>query len=168
LALTSAGRADEASLELDSIWSGDPNRIEYVLADAEIDMARNKPGIAADKLAAQLKISPGNHPLTMAYAKALMNNQQAHIAEEVLLAQSRINTKDPGLWYLLAEVEGLSGNIVGLHRARAEYFILNGLMDQAEKQLIYALKLTDKDHLTTAKINHRLRDIASLRHKMEL
>ncbi len=167
LALTSAGRADEASLELDSIWSGDPNRIEYVLADAEIDMARNKPGIAADKLAAQLKISPGNHPLTMAYAQALMNNQQSHIAEEVLLAQSRINPKDPGLWYLLAEVEGLSGNIVGLHRARAEYFILNGLMDQAEKQLIYALELTDKDHLTTAKINHRLRDIASLRHKMK-
>ena len=168
LALTSAGRADEASLELDSIWSGDPNRIEYVLADAEIDMARNKPDIAAEKLAAQLQISPNNHPLTMAYAQALMDNQQAHIAEEVLLAQSKINRKDPGLWYLLAEVEGLSGNIVGLHRARAEYFILNGLMDQAEKQLHYALELSDKDHLTTAKMQHRLKDIADMRKKMRL
>ena len=167
LALTRAGRTDEASLELDSIWSGDPNRIEYVLADAEIDMARNQPEIAVNKLAAQLKLSPNNHPLTMAYAKALMENQQAHISEEVLFAQSKINAKDPGLWYLLAEVEGLSGNTVGLHRARAEYFIINGILDQAEKQLLYALELTKNDHLTTAKIHHRLKDIATMRKKME-
>jgi predicted Zn-dependent protease len=167
LALTSAGRADEASLELDSIWAGDPNRIEYVLADAEIDMARNKPEIAASKLAAQLLLSPNNHPLTMAYAKALMENRQAHIAEEVLFAQSKVNPKDPGLWYMLAEVEGLSGNTVGLHRARAEYFIINGILDQAEKQLLYALELTDKDHLTSAKIRHRLKDISEMKKKME-
>jgi len=168
LALTSAGRADEASLELDSIWGGDPDRLEYILADAEIDLARNKPGVAADKLAAKLLLSPKNHALTMVYARALMENRQPHIAEEVLVAQSKVNPKDPGLWYLLAEVQGLSGNIVGLHRARAEYFILNGILDQAEKQLKYALELSDKDHLTTAKIHHRLQDIAAMRKKMEM
>ncbi len=168
LALTDAGRTDEASLELDSIWSAQPDRLEYILADAEVDMARNKPDVAAQKLAAQLKLSPNNHPLTMAYAKALMENRQAHIAEEVLLAQSKINPKDPGLWYLLAEVEGLSGNIAGLHRARAEYFILNGILDEADKQLLYALDLSKKDHLTTAKIHQRLRDVAAMRKKMDL
>lgn len=168
LALTKAGRVDEASLELDSVWSSDPDRLEYVLADAEIDIARNKPDVAAQKLAKQLQLSPNNHPLTMLYAKALMDNQQAHIAEEVLLAQSKINPKDPGLWYLLAEVEGLSGNIAGLHRARAEYFILNGILDEADKQLRYALQLTDKDHLTTAKIYERIKDVAEMRRKMEL
>jgi predicted Zn-dependent protease len=168
LALTKAGRVDEASLELDSIWSSAPGRLEYILADAEIDIARNKPDVAAQKLAKQLQLSPNNHPLTMLYAKALMDNQQAHIAEEVLLAQSKINPKDPGLWYLLAEVEGLSGNIAGLHRARAEYFILNGILDEADKQLKYALQLTDKDHLTTAKIYERIKDVAEMRQKMEL
>jgi len=168
LALTKAGRADEASLELDSIWSAQPSRLEYILADAEIDLARHKPDIAARKLAAQLKLSPNNHPLTMAYAQALMDNQQAHIAEEVLLAQRKVNPKDPGLWYLLAEVAGLSGNISELHRARAEYFILNGILDEADKQLMYALDLSKKDHLTTAKIHQRLRDVADMRRKMEL
>lgn len=163
LALTDAGRPNEASLELDSIWARDPNRIEYAIADAQIDMARNNPELAAKKMATQLQISPHNHPLTMTYAKALMENQQSHIAEEVLVKQSKINTKDPGLWYLLAEIQGLSGNIIGLHRSRAEYFILNGILDQAEKQLTYALELADKDHLTTAKINHRLEDIAEMR-----
>ena len=34
------GETDQAGLELDGIWSNSPDRIEYVIADAEIDMAR--------------------------------------------------------------------------------------------------------------------------------
>ena len=96
-----------------------------------------------------------------------MKNQQAHVAEEVLADQSRLRPNDPGLWYLLAEVQGLSGNIVGLHQSRAEYFILNGNLNQAEKQLNYALKLTRGDYLNSAKINQRLRDISEMREQME-
>lgn len=167
IALTNAGRADEAALELDGIWSGDPDRLEYVIADAEIDMLRGDADKAVKKLEKQLDLSPGNHPLTMTYANALMKNQQAHIAEEVLSAQSKRQPKDPGLWYLLAEVQGLSGNIIGLHQSRAEYFILNGYLDQAEKQLRYALKLIKNDYLTSATINQRLSDIAAMRRQME-
>ena len=168
LALTAAGRPDEASLQLDGIWSGSPDRLEYIIADAEIDMARNRPDQAVRKLAARLKLSPGNHPLTMAYANALMKNQQPHIAEEVLVAQSKRRPDDPGLWYLLAEVQGLSGNIVGLHQSRAEYFILNGILDQAETQLKYALNLSGRDYLTTARINQRIVDISVMREQMDL
>jgi predicted Zn-dependent protease len=167
LALTAAGRPDEASLELDTIWSGDRDRIEYVIADAEIEIARNKPEKAVKKLAEQLKLAPGNHPLTMTYARALMESQQAHVAEQVLTEQSHRKPNDPGLWYLLAEVQGLSGDIVGLHESRAEYFILNGNLDQAERQLNYALKLTSKDYLASAQINQRIGDIARLRQQME-
>jgi len=168
LALTAAGKADEADLELDGIWSKSPDRIEYIIADAEIDMARNDPATAVAKLAARLKVTPGNHPLSMAYANALMMNRQPHIAEEVLGAQSKQKPNDPGVWYLLAEVQGLSGNIIGLHQSRAEYFILHGNLDQAEKQLSYALKLTRGDYLTSAKINQRLVDIAEMRAQMDV
>jgi predicted Zn-dependent protease len=167
LALTSAGRADEASLALDGIWARDRERLAYILADAEIDMARNEPEKAVAKLSRQLEISPGNHPLTMTYARALMNNRQPHIAEEVLVAQSRERPNDPGLWYLLAEVQGLSGNIAGLHQSRAEYFLLNGILDEAERQLTYALKLTKNDYHSSARINQRLRDVAELRQQIE-
>jgi len=167
LALTDGGRAEEASLELDGLWSASPDRLEYIIADAEIDMALNRPELAVKKLSEQLALSPGNHPLTMTYANALMKNQQAHIAEEVLIEQSRLRPNDPGLWYLLAELQGLSGNIVGLHQSRAEYFIRNGNLDQAEKQLDYALKLAGNDYLTSAKVTQRLRDIARMREQME-
>jgi predicted Zn-dependent protease len=167
LALTAAGHADKAALELDSIWSTSPNRLEYVIADAEIEMARNRPEQAVKKLKQRLQVTPGNHPLTMTYADALMKNQQPHIAEEVLIAQSKRRPNDPGLWYLLAEVQGLSGNIVGLHQSRAEYFILNGRLDEARKQLNYALKLAGRNFPVSAKINQRLDDVARMQAQLE-
>lgn len=167
LALTAAGRADEAALELDSIWSSSPDRLEYIIADAEIEMLRNRPEQAVKKLGQRLQVTPGNHPLTMAYANALMKNQQPHIAAEVLIGQSKRRPNDPGLWYLLAEVQGLSGNIVGLHQSRAEYFILNGRLDEAKKQLDYALKLTGSDFHASARINQRLEDVARMQEQLE-
>jgi predicted Zn-dependent protease len=120
-----------------------------------------------DALERRLQLSPGSHPLVMAYARALLRNEQAHIAEEVLLEQSERRPNDPYLWYLLAEVQGLAGNIVGLHQARAEYFILNGVFDEAEKQLRYALRNVRSDYTRSARINERLRDVAELRERME-
>ena len=94
-------------------------------------------------------------------------NGQAHIAEEVLVEQSRIKPGDPGLWYLLAEVQGLSGNILELHQSRAEYFILNGIFDEAERQLNYAMRLAKDDYHTSARISQRLQDISELRQRMK-
>ena len=167
IALTDAGRTDDAALELDSLWSANPDRLEYIIANARIEMARNNPHQAVENLAARLKLSPGNHALTMTYAEALMQDQQAHVAEQVLLEQSKRQPRDPYLWYLLAEVQGLSGNILGLHQARAEYFILNGILDQAEKQLRYALELVRNDYTTSARINERLKDISQMREMLE-
>ena len=38
--------------------------------------------------------------------------------------------------------------------------LVNGILDEAERQLTYALKLTKNDYHTTARINQRLRDLA--------
>ena len=84
-----------------------------------------------------------------------------------MIAQSNVRPRDPGLWYLLAEVQGLSGNIPGLHQSRAEYFILTGALDTAEKQLRYAQNLTRGDFLESAKIRQRIDDVATLRQTLE-
>ena len=167
LALTAAGRADEAALALDSIWSGDSDRIEYVIADAEIDLARGNSARAVATLERRLELSPGNHPLTMSYAHALQQAGSAHLAEAVLIEQSRRMPGDPGLWYLLAEVQGLAGNIVGLHRSRAEYFILINALDAAERQLTYAQNLVGSDFTTSSLINQRMRDVQDMRAEMD-
>lgn len=167
LALTDAGRADDAALALDSIWARNPDRLEYIIADARIDMTRKRADRAVARLADRLRLRPGNHALTMAYAEALIQDRQAHVAEQVLTEQSKRRPGDAELWYLLAEARGLAGNIVGLHQARAEYFILNGILDKAEKQLRYALEGASADYASSAKINQRLRDVADMREMLE-
>ncbi len=167
IALTAAGRADEASLALDSILSSDNNRIEYVIADAEIDIARGNTARAVETLERRLELSPGNHPLTMSYAHALQHAGSPHLAEAVLVDHSRRMPNDLGLWYLLAEVQGLAGNIVGLHRSRAEYFILTNALDAAERHLTYAQNGVGSDFTTSSLINQRMRDIQNMRAEMD-
>jgi predicted Zn-dependent protease len=167
LALTAAGRADEAALVLDRVWSASSDRIEYVMAAADIALAQGNPERAVAGLERRLELSPGNHPLTMAYANALHQAGSPHIAEAVLLEQSRRVSNDPGLWYLLAEVQGLAGNIVGLHQSRAEYFILVNALDAAETQLGYAQQLVGDDFTRASLINERMRDIQDMRAAMD-
>ena len=72
------------------------------------------------------------------------------------------------MWYALAETHGLAGNIVDVHRARAEYFILNGALDRAERQLGYALDLADGNFHTSASVQARIADIQEMRQEIDL
>jgi len=167
LAYLQAGRFAEAREQLSPLLQKDPRRLAYIVTDADIDVAAGDAEHAATKLQAQLRVNPGNYPLAMAYADALLKSNQPHLAEAVLQEQVKARPNDPDVWYELAEMHGLAGNILGVHQARAEYFVLNGVLDKAEQQLNYALKLVKNDQITTAKINERIRQIKTLKEQME-
>ena len=80
----------------------------------------------------------------------LLRNGKPKEAERVLEAHAQRKPDDPQVWYELAETHGLAGNIIAVHRARAEYFILNGALDLAERQLGYALDLAQGNFHATA------------------
>lgn len=167
LALTEARQLDEARKELLPLLATNPESITYIIADAKIDIADGHAKQAADKLAKKLKLAPDNYPLSMTYAEALLKSRQAHIAEEVLISLSKSKPKEPAVWYQLAETQGLAGNIPGLHQSRAEYYILNGVMDKASQQLQYALKLKQGSFAETETIKQRLIDIEAMKQMME-
>jgi predicted Zn-dependent protease len=167
LAYLQAGQTDAARAQLAPLVAQDPRRIAYAVTDAEIDMAAGDAQRAIDKLQKQLRVNPGNYPLSMSYANALLKANRPPQAEAVLEDVAKARPTDPDVWYLLAETDGLAGNIVGVHRARAEYFVLNGVLDKAEKQLTYALPLVKGDHLTTTKIEERIRQIKDLGEAMK-
>lgn len=167
LAYLQAGQFKDAREQLAPLLQKDPRRLAYVLADTDIDVASGHANDAATKLQTQLRVNPGNYPLSMAYADALLKSNQPQLAEVVLQQQVKVRPTDPAVWYELAETDGLAGNILGVHQARAEYFVLNGVLDKAEQQLNYALKLVKNDEITTAKINERIRQIKTLKQQME-
>jgi predicted Zn-dependent protease len=167
LAYLQAGQFKEAREQLDPLLQKDPRRLAYIITDTDIDVATGNADRAAAKLQTQLRVNPGNYPLSMAYADALLKSGQPQQAEATLEEQVKARPNDPYVWYELAETHGLAGNILGVHQARAEYFVLNGVLDKAEQQLNYALRLVKNDAITTAKINERIRQIKTLKEQME-
>ena len=79
-------------------------------------------------------------------------------AEKVLDDLIKRRPDDPDVWYDVAEVRGLSGNTIGLHRARAEYFTLVGDFDQAIQQLDYAKRRAGSNFPLASQIDQRQRN----------
>ena len=106
-----------------------------------------------------LSLNENNHAISKILSKAYMQNNQIKDAENILSKLSRNRPMDPSVWYQLAEAQGLSGNILGLHRSRAEYFMLTGRYDAAIFQLREALKLSKNFFEIRESIVNRLEDI---------
>lgn len=167
LALSAAGRFDEARTIMESLLQNRPSSQTYLMSLVDIAVHQRDTSWVLSTLEKATKLNPGNKALTLAYARALTTNQQAHIAEEVLEPLARDVKNDPLLWYWLAEIQGLSGNIQGLHQARGEYFLLHGIADESEKQFRYALQLARNDFVESSKIEERLKAVYAFRDRLE-
>lgn len=167
LALSAAGRFDEARAIMESLLENRSSSQTYLMSLVDIAVQQRDTSWVLNTLDKAMKLNPGNKALALAYARALMTNQQAHIAEAVLEPIARDVKNDPLLWYWLAEIQGLSGDIQGLHQARGEYFLLHGIADEAEKQFRYALRLARNDFVESSKIEERLKAVYAFRDRLE-
>ncbi len=167
LALTRAGRLEEAQQEIDRLLEQDPQRITYLVAQSELWQARGDATRAVAMLQRQLRYNPGNHPLTMTYYEALLRVGDREEAAQLLEDHAERRPSDPNLWYQLAEVRGLANDIIGLHEARAEYFVLMGQPDQAMRQLNYALLEAGPNTATGARLRQRISEIRRWKEALE-
>ena len=104
-------------------------------------------GLAAAATAAQTGVN------------CLLMDEQATKATAALLAMTQSRPNDQDVWYLLAEAYGLDKDIVGVHQARAEYFIRVGNFEQAIKQLDFASPMVRDNFQQTARIRQRIEEI---------
>lgn len=161
LALTKASQFDAAREALAPLLEKEPERVTYRIMQADIEIAAERYKAGLEILESQLSKHPNSHPLIVRHAEALMKSGLYKQCAEILDRYSRKRSNDDYVWYLLAEVNGLAGNILGVHEARAEYFILNGVYDRAQIQLRNALKLTRDNAYRTALIEERLKYVES-------
>jgi predicted Zn-dependent protease len=167
VAYTKTGNYSAARPIINKLVSAQPHQMPYLYAEIELDIAEKKYQVALTKLNRLLRLNPSTYPLTVLKSEALWQDHQYEQAGEVLTALSRMRPEDPNVWYRLAEVRGLAGNISGVHQARAEYFILVGAFDKAREQLTLALKLVVLDFKRSAIFRQRLRDIAELEDRIK-
>lgn len=157
LALTKSSQFEAAREALAPLLEKEPNRITYQIMRADIEIAAERYKAGLDIIETQLQKHPDSYPLIIRHAEALMKAGIYQQCADILDRYSRKRSNDDYVWYLLAEVNGLAGNILGVHEARAEYFILNGVYDRAQIQLRNALKLTQGNGYRTALIEERLK-----------
>jgi beta-barrel assembly-enhancing protease len=165
LALTATNQTERAKEAFKPLIEKSPDKIAYRIAAIDIEVADENYDNAIKLLETGLKQWPENHPLNVRYAEVLMKDSQYALCEEVLEAHVKRRPKDDYVWYLLAEVHGLAGNIFGVHKARAEYFILNGVYDKAQQQLQNALKLSKGNYHQTALLEERLKQVMQMQKK---
>jgi predicted Zn-dependent protease len=167
LALARAGRGEESLDTAKPLFAKNDGELIYTATKAELLILARRSEEAVDLLSRELTINPDNKPLSMFYAEALNELKRFDEAEAVLERQSDLYPNDQDIWYELAETAGLSGNIIEVHQARAEYFQLVGNYRSALDHLHYARQLADPEnrHLT-AKLDQRIRDFEGVLRQM--
>ncbi len=106
-----------------------------------------------------LNLYPGNYPLNQIRVDLLLKQNRPADAEKALEGLLKSRPDDPDVWYLVAETRGLSGNIIGLHQARAEYFALVGDYRQAIQQLDFAKRRAGSNFPLSSRIDARQREM---------
>lgn len=135
------GRFEESLFQINQLLEQNPKNLILNTTKVEILRESKKYEEALILVNNQLEISPKNFPLTIEKARVLRGLQKTIAAEEILRDSLLRRNSDPGLWFLLSEIQKDNLNVVGYHQSRAEYFILLGQNEKALNELQFALKL---------------------------
>ena len=159
LAQIQGGQLNEARASLKPLLAKAPDDITYNLAQIELEITNNRLDEAERRIERLRASYPGNYPLKQARADLLVKLKRPAEAEKVLEDLLKSRSDDPDVWYDMAEVRGLSGNTIGLHQARAEYFALVGDFDQAIQQLDFAKRRAGDNFQLASRIDARQREL---------
>ncbi|MDY6798831.1 MAG: M48 family peptidase, partial [Pseudomonadota bacterium] len=138
-----------------------PARITFLVSLAETWLAQEDYEKARSLLDHALKRNPGNYPITETLSRVETEAGNGRRAADYLKDLLRDYPDREHLWLRLAEAEGLARNIVGVHRARAEYALLMGDPESARRQLRQAQEKAPASSPLHQVISERLAEVTS-------
>lgn len=163
IAYKNALKLDEARSVAKALYSEDPKNILFGLLYSELISAFGNAKKAEKIILNYLQKRPLSHALNMALANTLNQDARFREAADILALESKRRPKDAAVWYEYAETLGLAGEILELHKARAEYFMLVGAYDRAIRQLQFAKKETSGKPIETSVLDAKISQAARLR-----
>lgn len=168
LALMAAGQIEEAAPIIHSLYQDSPHQTAFLLAYIDLLTHQQKYAEATTIIQQHLAFTPKNYALNMKAATFFLKINQPAKAVSLLRILSASKFPDtPDVWYLLAEAEGLAGNIVEVHLSRAEYFERMGDLTQSQRHLNLALPMLTDNAQATAKVKIRLKEIEQLKQNQQ-
>jgi len=166
LAQITSGQLEDAASNLQPLLEKMPDDATYNLAQIELDITANRLQAAQQRVERLLQLYPGSYPVRQANIDLLSKQNRLDQAERELDKLVEVRRNDPDVWYQVSEIRGLTGNIVGLHQARAEFFALVGDYDQAIEQLDFAKRRANNFQMS-ARIDARQKALADEKRMIE-
>lgn len=161
VAYLSNNQPEKAAQVISELMKNNPGRITLQVTLAEIHIQENKLDEARSVLKDALSRNPGNYPITSTLADVEIAAGNGTQAAEHLKQLTRRMPQQEYLWLRLAEAEGMARNIVGVHRARAEYDALMGDLESAQRQLRQAQEKLPAGSAQRQVVSERLAEITS-------
>lgn len=160
VAYLAADRPQDARKKLEALLEKQPGRITYLVTLAETLHTQNKTDEARALLTTALQRNPGNVPIITMLADVERSAGNPQQSSEYLKTLTREYPQREDLWLQLADAEGQARNIVGVHRARAEYDLLMGDLESAQRQLREAQEKTPPEAPLRQVITERLSQVS--------
>ncbi len=167
LALLRERQYSQAREALAPLLADDPQRVDYIVAAVEIALAENHYDEAITLLDKARQINPDSYPLLMYGARVHILGNDAASMIEPLEAAARERSDDAQLWRLLMDAYTSTRDSLGIYRAKAEVYFLNGNEEKALDQLKLAADEVKNNYPLTAKIQKRMREIEQSKNDMK-
>jgi predicted Zn-dependent protease len=162
LALRQSGKFDEALSVYDQLLVDDPHNAWYRLGRNEVLRDLGRLQTALDDYEQLRALYPGHYPVQMHYIQALLEAGKAEQASALARIAAAEHPDRPQIYHLLGEALARSGDHQGSLEALAEYFLMQGQLQEALRQLDQALEVSEIDHISRQRIEERREQIRAL------
>lgn len=156
LALLRAKQLEQARNELQKLSKRHPGRLNYRMAQAEVEMAADRRTEALAIYQAAHRERPSSVVLMREYSQALLRTGRPAEARDLLKTALRSDRDDPLLYKLMAEAAGAAGARAEAHQAQAEYYYLMGSPAAAVEQLRIASRYAGDNFYLQASLEARI------------
>ncbi|MDF2180698.1 M48 family metalloprotease [Neptuniibacter sp. CAU 1671] len=138
------------------------------LLAAELLMQQEQFSAANEQLQSLHQLYPDSQAVSFLYAESLTKSGQAAQAVKIYRNYLNNHPRDSRAWYLLAEAYGLAGDIVGVHEARIEFFLLTANVDRALQQIDFALREPQLSDYEKARFEQQKEEALQVRESLKM
>lgn len=162
LAYQGALNMDDALIHAFDLYEEAPDNTLFAILYSDL-LGTSARGDEAEVLLRQhLRYKPSSYSLNMALAESLIHQSKYDEAADVYHSQTIRRPNDVLVWYEYSETLGLAGEILELHKARAQYFMLVGAYQRAIRQLQYAKREVQGNAIELAILDQKISQAARL------